>query len=123
MPSTPPSSPSSSRNAARHLERSHRTMGSPENRRLPAGPSRPSTSTLSINQGPPSDLSSRLLALPPPPMIAPAPPSHTSASTLAPPPIITPMVAPAPPSYRQTLTSAQLTAAYAALPPLNPPNS
>ena len=123
MPSTPPSSPSSGRDAAHHLECTHRIMGSPENCHIPNGPSVPSSSTHTLNQnllrGPPSDLTSRLLALAPPPIIAPAPPPHNSTSTLAPPPIITSMAAPAPPSHRETLTPAQLAAAYAALPPLN----
>ena len=128
MPSTPPSSPSSGRDAAWHLEHSHCIMGSPENCRIPTGPLVPSSSTHTLNQnlsrGPPLDLTSRLLALAPPSIatsiIGPAPPPHTSDTTLAPPPIITSMAAPAPPSHRHTLTSAQLAAAYAALPPLNP---
>jgi hypothetical protein len=39
---------------------------------------------------------------------------------LAPPPVIPSIAAPAPPSHRQTLSSTQLAAAVAALPPLNP---
>src|SRR6266850_4535476 len=122
MPSTPPLSPTSSRDAACHHECSHRSMGSPENRCIPSGPSVPFTSTPSLNQHPfrvlPTNLSTRLSSIP----------SHdhqngahasTSAFTLASPPIIISMAAPAPPSHRQTLTPAQLTAAYAALPPLN----
>src|SRR6267142_2063395 len=48
------------------------------------------------------------------------PQASTSTFMLAPPHIITPMAAPAPSSHRQTLSSAQLRAAFAALPPLNP---
>jgi len=123
MPSTPPLSPTSSRDAARHQERSNRIMGSPENRRIPAGPSVPSTSTPSFNQQLsrvlPVDLSTRLSSIPAQDHQV-GPHASTSALTLAPPPVITSMAAPAPPFHRQTLTSAQLTAAYAALPPLNP---
>ena len=111
--SIPPTSPSSSRNAARHLERSHRVMGSPENRRSPTNPS---TNSLGVQ---PVDLSTRLSSIPPPQHNGPQ--ASTSAFTLAPPPIITSMAAPAPPP-RQTLSSTQLRAAFAALPPLNPPN-
>src|SRR6266850_1495413 len=111
MPSTPPLSPTSSRDAARHQERSNRIMGSPENRRIPAGPSVPSTSTPSFNQQLsrvlPVDLSTRLSSIPAQDHQV-GPHASTSALTLA------------PPFHRQTLTSAQLTAAYAALPPLNP---
>jgi hypothetical protein len=129
MPSTPSSSPSSSRAAARQQERSHRTMDSPENRRIPAGPSAPPTSITSLppNQtiGPvifngeeyhnlPSDLTTRLLSLAQPSI----PSQHhqqpfTSASTLAPAFNPTSSVA------RQTHTPAQLTELAAALPPLN----
>lgn len=117
MPSTPPLSPTSSRDAARHQERSNRIIGSPENRRIPAGPSVPFTST--PLRALPTDLSTRLSSIPAQDHQI-GPHASTSALTLAPPPIITSMAAPAPPSHRQTLTSAQLTAAYAALPPLNP---
>ena len=89
-------------------------MGSPEGRRIPTGPSVPSTSTTL-----PADLSTRLSSIPAQDhQIGPHP--STSGLILAPPSIITSMAAPAPSSHRQTLTSAQLTAAYAALPPLNP---
>jgi hypothetical protein len=114
MPSPIPStSPSSSRDAARRLERSHRIIGSPENRRLPTDPS---TNLLGVQ---PVDLSTRLSSIPPPQHDSPQ--ASTSALTLAPPPLITSMAAPAPPSHRQTLNSTQLRAAFAALPPLNPP--
>ena len=113
MPSTPPSSPTSGRDVARHLERSHRVMDSPENHRIPTGTLVPSTS-----RAPPSDFISQLSSIP----------SHhqhdlqasSSTSALAPPAIITSMAPPPLPSHRQTLSSAQLAAAYAALPPLNP---
>jgi hypothetical protein len=87
-------------------------MGSPENRHLPTDPS---TNLLGVQ---PVDLSTRLSSIPPPQHDGPY--ASTSASTLAPPPIITSMAAPAPPSHRQTLSSTQLRAAFAALPPLNP---
>jgi hypothetical protein len=128
-PSTPLSSPSSSRAAARQQERSHRTLDSPENRRIPAGPSAPPTSITSLppNQtmGPvifngqeyhnlPPDLTTRLLSLAQPSI----PSQHhqqpsTSASTLA------PAFNPTFPMARQTHTPAQLAELAAALPPLN----
>ena len=115
MPSTPPPSPSSSRDAARHLEHSHRIMGSPENCRIPIGPSIPSTSTPPLHNHSfrvqPANLSTRLPFIPPQHDGAQA---STSAFTLAPPPIITSMA-----EARQTLSSAQLAAAFAALPPLH----
>ena len=112
MPSsTPPTSPSSSRDAARYLERSHRIMGSPENRRLPTDPS---TNLLRVQ---PTDLSTRLSSIPPPQHDGPQ--ASTSALTLAP-PSTTSMADSAPP-HRETLSSTQLRAAFAALPPLNPP--
>jgi hypothetical protein len=124
MPFTPPSSPSSSRDAARHLERSNRVIGSPENRRIPTGPSVPSTFTPFLNQdsfrGPPANITTQLPSIPPQ-HHQNGPHPSTSAIALAPAAIITSMAAPAPPSHRQTLSSAQLAAAYAALPPLNPP--
>ena len=113
MPSTPPSSPSSSRDAARRFERSNRIMGSPENRRLPTGPSVPFMSAI------PTDLTTQLSSIPPQDEQN-GPHASTSAIVLAPPPVVTPMAPPAPPSNRQTLSSAQLTAALAALPPLPP---
>jgi hypothetical protein len=141
MPSTPSTSPSSSRAAARQQERSNRTVGSPENRRVPAGPSAPSTSTTSapsnqnLSRGPvtfngqeyhhlPPDLTTRLLSL----AQSSGPPQHhqqniqgsTSASILAPAINITSTGDPASSSNRQTLTPAQLAACVAALPPLNP---
>jgi hypothetical protein len=121
MPSTPPPSPSTSRDAARRLERSHRTMGSPENHRIPADPSLPSTFTHSFRVQP-TNLSTRLSLIPPPPppLQHDGPQASTSAFMLAPPPIITSMTVPAPPPHRETLSSAQLAAAYAALPSLNP---
>ena len=113
MPSTPPSSPISGRNAARHLEHTQRVMNSPENRCIPTGTSVPSTS-----RAPPSNFISQLSSIPP---------YHlhdfqasSSTSTLAPPAIITSLAAPALPSHRQTHSSAQLADAYAALPSLNP---
>ena len=42
MASTPPTSPQRSQAAGRHAERASRTLGSPEQRRTPAGPSAPS---------------------------------------------------------------------------------
>jgi hypothetical protein len=126
MPSTSPPSSSSSRDAARHLEHSNCIMGSPENCRIPAGPLVPSTSTPSFNQHSfritPTNLSTRLSSTPPQ-NHQNGPYASTSAFTLAPPSIITSMAPPAPPSYRQTLSSAQLAAAYATLPPLHPPQS
>ena len=164
MLSTPPLSPTSSRDAAHHLEHSHRIMGSPENCHIPTDPSNSSTFTHSFRVQP-INLSTQLSSIPLPQhngpqastsiMAAPAPSSHqqtlssaqlraafaalpplnpqpiplpqhdgpqasTSTFMLAPPHIITPMAAPAPPSHRQTLSSAQLRAAFAALPPLNP---
>jgi hypothetical protein len=116
MPSTPPPSPSTSRDAARHLERSHRIMGSPENRRIPADPSL--THSFGVQ---PANLSTRLSLIPPPPPQHDGPQASTSAFTLAPPPIITSMAVPALSSHRETLSSAQLAAAYAALPSFNPP--
>ena len=101
MPSTPPPSLTTSRDAARHFERSNRIMASPENRRIPSGLSVPSISTPSVHQQSfrvlPVDLSTRLTSMAPPP----------------PPPA---------PSDRQTLSSAQLRQAQAALPPLIPLN-
>jgi VanZ family protein len=47
-------------------------------------------------------------------------PPQDHQNTLPPPPIITSITAPAPSSHRQTLSSAQLLAAYTALPSLNP---
>jgi len=47
-------------------------------------------------------------------------PSQYHQNTLPPPSIVTSIAAPAPSSHRQTLTSAQLSAAYTALPSLNP---
>jgi hypothetical protein len=142
MPSTPSSSPSSSRDAARQLERSQRALGSPENRRTPDISTAPSTSAtpLPFNQHLPMasaildgqtyrlplDLAAQVNAIPQLPIPpqhhqhgisapAPAPPI-----SLAPPPIITSTTAPAPLPYRQTLDSNQLAAIAAALPPLNP---
>lgn len=123
MSSTPPLSPTSSRDVARRLERSNRIIGSPESRRLPTGPSVPLTSNPSINQHSfgaiPTDLTTHLSSIP---LIDEQIGLHpsTSAIALAPPPVFTPMALPAPPSDRQTLSSAQLTAALAALPPLPP---
>jgi hypothetical protein len=140
MPSTPSSSPSSSRAAARQQERSNRTLGSPENRRVPAGPSAPSTSIISASSNQnlprepvvfngqeyhhlPPDLTTRLLSL-----SQSSTPSHhhqqnihasNSAFNLAPAINITSTRDPAS-SSRQTLTPAQLAARIAALPPLNP---
>ena len=102
MPSTPPSSPTSGRDAARHLERSHCVMDSPENHRVPTGTLVPSTS-----RAPPSNFITQLSSIPP---------SHhqhdtqatSSTSALAPPAIITSIAAPSLPSNRQTLSSAQL---------------
>ena len=45
-PSTPPTSPQRHQQAARNQERSQRLIGSPEQRRTPAIPSRPSTPPL-----------------------------------------------------------------------------
>src|SRR6267142_2186236 len=121
MPSTPPLSPTSSRDAACHHECSHRSMGSPKNHRIPSGPSVPFTSTPSLNQHPfrvlPTDLSTRLSSIPPHDHQNGAHAS-TSAFTLASPPIIISMAAPAP--APAPLTFSQLLAAYAALPPFNP---
>jgi hypothetical protein len=118
MPSTPPSSPSNSRDAARHLERSNRIMGSPENRRIPTDPSVTPSLNQNSTRGPPSDFITQLSSIPLQhhQNLHNNPQGSASTSTLAPPPII----APASSSHRQTLTSAQLAAAYAALPPLNP---
>jgi hypothetical protein len=118
MPSTPPLSPTSSRDAARHVERSNRIMNSPENRRLP------STSTPSINQHLseviPTDLTTRLSSIPPQDEQN-GPHATISAIMLDPPPIITPMAPPAHPADRQSMSSAQLAAALAAIPSVNPP--
>ena len=122
MPSTPPLSPTSSRDAARRSERSNCIIGSPESRRLPAGPSVPSISTPSVNQhlfgAMPTDLTTRLSSIPPQDNHN-GPHASTSAIML-PPPVIPSMGPPALPSHRQTLSSAQLAAAFAALPPLPP---
>ena len=91
MPFTPPLSPTSSQDAARHLERSHRIMGSPENRRIPTDPSNSSTFTHSFRVQP-IDLSTRLSSIPLPQHDGP------QASTSI-------MAAPAP-SHQQTLSSA-----------------
>jgi hypothetical protein len=121
MPYTPPPSPTSSRDAARHHERSQRIICSPENHRIPTGPLIPSTSTHSLRVQP-TNLSTQLSSIPSY-HHQNGPHTSTSAPPLAPAPIITSMAPPPLPSHRQTLTSAQLTAAYAALPPLNPPQS
>src|SRR6266850_992082 len=118
MPHTPPPSPTSSRDAARHHECSQCVMGSPENCCIPTGPLIPSTSTHSFRVQP-TNLSTQLSSTP----------SHnhqngphtpTSAPTLASPPVVTSITALAPSSHRQTLTFSQLSAAYIALPSLNP---
>ena len=121
MPHTPPLSPTSSRDAARHQEHSRRVMGSPENRCIPTCPLIPSTFTHSFRVQP-TNLSTWLSSIPlQDHQNGPYPSPFPSAPTLAPASIITSMAASSLPSHRQTLTSAQLTAAYAALPPLNPP--
>lgn len=105
MPHTPPPSPTSSRDAAHHQEHSGHVMGSPQNHCLPLGPLIPSTFTHSFRVQPTSiPLQDH--------QNGPYPSLFPSTPTLAP--------APALPSHRQTLTSAQLSAAYAAPPPLNP---
>ena len=121
MPHTPPPSPTSSRDAACYYEYSRRVMGSPENHHIPTGPLIPSTFTHSFRVQP-TNLSTQLSSIPSH-NHQNGPHTSTSAPTLAPAPIITSMAPPPLPSHRQTLTSAQLTAAYAALPPLNPPQS
>jgi hypothetical protein len=78
MASTPPTSPQRSQAAGRHAERASRTLGSPEQRRTPAGPSAPSAATAPslpfrepvTFQGQtysnlPTDLAARLASLPP----------------------------------------------------------
>src|SRR6266850_554458 len=104
MLSTPPLSPTSSRDAAHHLEHSHRIMGSPENCHIPTDPSNSSTFTHSFRVQP-INLSTQLSSIPLPQHNGP------QASTSI-------MAAPAP-SHQQTLSSAQLRA-FTALPPLIP---
>jgi hypothetical protein len=118
MPHTPPPSPTSSRDAACHHEHSQHIMGSPENRHIPTGPLIPSTSTHSFRVEP-TNLSTQLSSIPSY-NHQNGPYTSTSAPILAPAPIITSMAPPPPSSHRQTLASAQLSAAYAALPPLPP---
>jgi len=79
MASTPPTSPQRSQAAGRHAERASRTLGSPEQRRTPAGPSAPSAAAAAPSlpfrepvtfQGQtyhnlPTDLAARLAGLPP----------------------------------------------------------
>jgi len=79
MASTPPTSPQRSQAAGRHAERASRTLGSPEQRRTPAGPSEPSAAAAAPSlplrepvtfQGQtysnlPTDLVARLASLPP----------------------------------------------------------
>ncbi len=79
MASTPPTSPQRNQAAGRHAERASRTLGSPEQRRTPAGPSAPSAAAAAPSlpsrepvtfQGQtyhnmPTDLAARLASLPP----------------------------------------------------------
>jgi hypothetical protein len=85
MSSTPPTSPQCSQAAGRQAERANHIIGSPEQRRTPAGPSVPSTAAAAPSlppRGPvtfqgqtyqhlPPDLVARLAQLPPLP-IAPS---------------------------------------------------
>jgi len=92
MASTPPTSPQRSQAAGRHAERASRTLGSPEQRRTPAGPSEPSAAAAAPSlplrepvtfQGQtysnlPADLAARLASLPP----LPAAPQRHRPSTV-----------------------------------------
>ena len=107
-PVTPPTSPQRSQHAARQAERDSRLMGSPENRRTPAAPTlppmppmRPATFNGRQYSHLPAELADQLAALLPLPT-----PQRRSHGSAAPPQTI--------------LTSAQLAAAHAALPPLYP---
>ena len=91
MASTPPTSPQRSQAAGRHAERASRTLGSPEQRRTPAGPSEPSAAAAAPSlplrepvtfQGQtysnlPTDLVARLASLPP----LPSAPQHRRPSS------------------------------------------
>jgi hypothetical protein len=139
MPSTPPLSPSSSRDAARQLERSERVLGSPENRRIPSTSTTPSyplnlppLPLTSVNLNGQSyclslDLAAQVNAIPQLPIPRQHrqlhqhginPPAPIPSTSFAPPPIISSSTASAHPPYRQTLDSNQLAALQAALPPL-----
>jgi hypothetical protein len=114
MPSSmPPTSSLSSRDATCYLERSHCITGSPENCRLPTDPS------INLLRVQPTNLSTRLSSIPPPQHGGPQ--ASISALTLAPP--STTSMADSTPSHRETLSSTQLRATFAALSPLNPPRS
>ncbi len=79
MASTPPTSPQCSQAAGRYAERASRTLGSPEQRRTPAGPSASSAAATApplpsrepvtfqgqTYQNLPTDLVARLTSLPP----------------------------------------------------------
>jgi hypothetical protein len=114
---TPPTSPQRHQQAARDQERAQHVMGSPEQRRTPA--------TSSNTAVPTSDTSTSAVSAPvtfngqtyhhlPPPLVAQLTAlsgvsgAARQSGSLAPPP--------------QVLTSAELAAAYAALPPLIPQN-
>jgi hypothetical protein len=71
---TPPTSPQLAQQAARHEERNLRIMGSPEQRRTPAGPSTSAAATGPVYHHLPADLAAQLAALPP----MPARPSRQS---------------------------------------------
>jgi hypothetical protein len=114
MPSsTPPTSSLTSRDATCYLERSHYITSSPENCRLPTDPS------INLLRVQPTDLSTRLSSIPPSQHDGPQ--VSTSALTLAPP--FTTSMADSTPSHRETLSSTQLRATFAALSPLNHPRS
>jgi hypothetical protein len=99
MASTPPTSPQRSQAAGRHAERVSRTLGSPEQRRTPAGPSEASAAAAPPSlpfrepvtfQGQtysnlPTDLTARLASLPPLPAPRQRSRSRPSAAAAAPP--------------------------------------
>jgi hypothetical protein len=143
-PSTPPTSPQRHQQAARNQERNQRLIGSPEQRRTPAIPSRPSTPPLHppapssvIVDGRelthlPHDIRMLMSNIPPHPILrrhgrAPSPPppppppldSAVGSSSVA--PALGSGFIPLPPppplsSTRETLNPAQLRAAYVPAP-------
>ena len=115
---TPPTSPQRIQHAARHQERNQRLMGSPEQRRTPTAPAPLPLPTFNrqIYSHLSADLAAQVAALPP---LIPLRRTISHAQPAAVPPISIPLPCSISAVPDQILSTAQLAAAYAALPPLH----